>query len=156
MRQVDWAGPFVVKILLPHAIAKTCFLSEALLYRAVGRLPLASISDSDDEVDAPGAYPEIVLSPEECRVGRLQPDPEWEEREKRDGTRLLDELVLAPAGSDRRRKLQEQWIKWKAEKDRRQHMWNAELQELLERHHMELRTALYEERLRSRANGQIC
>jgi hypothetical protein len=86
----------MVKILLPHEIAKACFLFDALLYRAVGRIPLAS--DSEDEFDAP----DLILTPEECRVGGLPPDPEWEESEKGEGEQLLDATVLAPADSDER------------------------------------------------------
>lgn len=136
----------MVKILLPHEIAKTCFLMEALLYRAIGRLPLETISG--DEVYAPD-YADLVLSPEECRVGGLQPDPEWEEREKGEGERLLDATVLAPADSDERQTLYEQWIKWKAVKDWRRKEWIHALQELLGRHHDEFLKGLLEGRLRS-------
>ena len=71
---------------------------EALLPRAIGRLPLETISG--DEVYAPD-YAELGPTPEECRVGGLQPDPEWQESEKGDGERLLNATVLAPSGSER-------------------------------------------------------
>ena len=67
-----------MRILLPREIAETCFLIEALLSRAVGRLPLMPIQE-EDEIDAPAEYPDIVLTREECRTGGLEPDPEWEE-----------------------------------------------------------------------------
>jgi hypothetical protein len=132
----------MVKILLPHEIAKTCFLFDALLYRAVGRIPLAS--DSEDEFDAP----DLILTPEECRVGGLPPDPEWEESEKGEGEQLLDAAVLAPADSDERKRLYEERIKWKAVKDWRQNEWNRGFQELLKRHHNGFLMAQVEGRLR--------
>jgi len=147
----------VVKILIPHAIAKTCFLIEALLYRAVGRVPLESISeDEEDEVDAPD-YADLVLTPEECRVGGLKPDPEWEESEKGEGEKLFDAAFFAGADSDEGKRLYEQWIKWKAVKDWRRNEWSHGLQELLKRHHGELLAALRGGRLGSKGqrSGQL-
>jgi hypothetical protein len=90
----------MLKVLLPHEIAKTCYLIVALLYRAVGRLPLQPIWENEiDPVDEPEEYPDIVLTPEECRAVGLPPDPEWEERQKREGEGLRDLLFLGgPTG----------------------------------------------------------
>jgi hypothetical protein len=57
-----------MKILLVHEVSKACFLIEALLYRAVGRLPLAPISAEEDDADMP-IDDTVVLTPEECTVG---------------------------------------------------------------------------------------
>jgi hypothetical protein len=130
----------MVKILVAHEMPETCFLFQALLYRAVNRLPLEA---SEDEAV------NLVLTPEECRVGGLEPDPEWEEIENEDGESLLNALVAAPAGSDERKRLHEQRIKWKAVQEWRRNEWNHGFQELLKPHYSELLTTLREGRLRS-------
>jgi hypothetical protein len=129
----------MVRVLLAHEIAETCFLIQALLYRAVARLPLQI--PEDEAIDP-------VLTPEECRVAGLQPDPKWEEIEKEDDERVLAVIAL-PAGSDERKRLHEQRIKWKAVQEGRRTEWNHGFQELLKPHCSELLTTLREGRLRS-------
>lgn len=129
----------MVRVLLAHEIAKTCFLIQALLYRAVARLPLQI--PEDEAIDP-------VLTPEECRVAGLQPDPKWEEIEKGEDDERLLALIALPAGSDERKRLHEQRIKWKAVQEWRRTEWNHGFQELLKRHHNEFLMALVEGRLR--------
>ena len=111
-----------------------------MLYRAIGRLPLEV---SEDEATNP------VLTPEECRAGGLESDPECEESENEKGERLLNSTVAAPAESEERKRLYEQWIKWKAVKEWRRSERKHGFQELLRKHHGELLTALLEGRLKS-------
>jgi hypothetical protein len=142
-----------MKILLPHEVAKACFLIEALLYRAVGRLPLAPISADEDDADMP-IDDTVVLTPEECTFGGLPPDPEWEENETGEGERLS----LGLAGSDKQRKTaHEEWLKWKYTKEGRRNEWSRGFQELLKRYHTEFLTALREGQLRSHGQepGQL-
>jgi hypothetical protein len=129
----------MIKILLAHEIAKTCFLIQALLYRAVARLPLQI--PEDEAIDP-------VLTPEECRVAGLQPDPKWEEIEKGEDDERVLAVIALPAGSDERKRLHEQRIKWKAVQEWRRTEWNHGFQELLKRHHNEFLMALVEGRLR--------
>jgi hypothetical protein len=136
----------MVKILLAYEIAETCFLIQAMLYRAVGRLPLQV---SEDEAT------NLVLTPQECRAGGLQPDPEWEESENGGGESLLNSTVAAPPESEERQRLYEQWIKWKAVKEWRRSEWKHGFQELLRRHHGELLTALLEGRLKSQGKRSV-
>jgi hypothetical protein len=137
----------MVRILVAHEVAKRCFLFDALLYRAVGRIPLASVSE--DEVDAPGGYENLILTPEECRVGGLPPDPEWEESEKGEGEDLLNATVAATPESEARKLLYIKWLKWKGVQEHRRNEWCRGLREILKRHHNEFRIALHEGRLRS-------
>src|SRR5271156_423921 len=127
----------MVKILLAHEVAETCFLIQALLYRAVTRLPLQI--PEDEAIDP-------VLTPEECRVAGLQPDPKWEEIEGEDKSLLR--LIAFPDGDERTR-LYEERIRWKAVLEGRRIEWNHGFQELLKPHYSELLTALREGRLRS-------
>jgi hypothetical protein len=128
----------MVKVLVAHEIAKTCFLIQALLYRAVARFPLQI--PEDEAIDP-------VLTPEECRVAGLQPDPKWEEIEKGEDDERLLAVISWPAGSDERR--HEERIKWKAVQEWRRNEWNHGFQELLKPHYSELLTTLREGRLRS-------
>jgi hypothetical protein len=130
----------MVRILVAHEIPETCFLFQALLYRAVNRLPLAA---SEDEAV------NLVLTPEECRVGGLELDPEWEENENADGESLLNALVAAPTGSDERKRLHDQRMKLTGVREWRRKEWSREFQELLKRHNNEFLIALREGRLRS-------
>lgn len=129
----------MVRVLLAHEIAKTCFLIQALLYRAVARLPLQI--PEDEAIDP-------VLTPEECRVAGLQPDPKWEEIEKGEDDERLLAVIALPSGSDERKRLHEERIKWKAVQEWRRTEWNHGFQELLKRHHNEFLMALVEGRLR--------
>jgi hypothetical protein len=138
-----------MKILLPHEIAESCFLTDALLYRAVGRLPLKSIPEEEDETDAPPEYPDIVLSPAECRAAGLEPDPEWEEKDKDDVERLFD---LQVALGDKQ-KAYEEFIKRKYTKEGRRSEWSLGFQQLLKRYHNEFLTALRDGRLGSEGQG---
>jgi hypothetical protein len=142
-----------MKILLPHEIAERCFLTDALLYRAVGRLPLKSIPEEEDETDAPPEYPDIVLSPAESRAAGLEPDPEWEEKDKDDVERLFD---LQVALGDKQ-KAYEEFIKRKYTKEGRRSEWSLRFQELLKRYHNEFLTALRDGRLGSEGqrSGQL-
>ena len=94
-------------------------------------------------------YENLILTPEECRVGGLPPDPEWEESEKGEGEKLLDALVRVSADSDQGKRLYEQRMKWKAVQEFRRNEWNRGFKELLKRHHDDLLTVLIEGRLRS-------
>jgi hypothetical protein len=136
--------------VLAHEIAETCFLIEVLLYRAVGRLPLKSTPE-EDETDALPEYPDIVLTPEECRVGGLESDSEWEESQSGEGDRLRTATLWGHPESDK------QWIEWKAVKDWRQKEWNDKLKRLLARHHREFLAALLDGRLGSEGqrSGQL-
>jgi hypothetical protein len=141
-----------MKILLHHEIAESCFLTDALLYRAVGRLPLKSVPE-EDETDAPPEYPNIVLTPAECRAGGLEPDPEWEEKDKDDVERQFD---LQVALGDKQ-KAYEEFIKRKYTKEGRRSEWSLRFQELLKRYHNEFLTALRDGRLGSEGqrSGQL-
>jgi len=138
------------KVLVPCEIAETCLLIKALLYRAVGRLPLQSIAENEiDQPDEEPDEPDIVLTPEECGSVGLPQDPEWEERQKREGERLRDQLVWAPADSAVGKRFYEQWTKWKAVKDHRQKEWHHKFQELLVPYQKQFQAALLDGRLGS-------
>jgi hypothetical protein len=57
-------------------------------------------------------------------------------------------VIALPSGSDERKRLHEERIKWKAVQEWRRTEWNHGFQELLKRHHNEFLIALVEGRLR--------
>jgi hypothetical protein len=80
--------PFTV--LVPHAIAERCYLSEALLWVAVSRFPLGFIAENGVDARVEPKYIEGLepylpfdepVNDEECKSVGLPPNPEYEAHE---------------------------------------------------------------------------
>jgi hypothetical protein len=138
----------LVTVLVPAEMAEDCYLSEALLYVALGRVPLSFPTEygidaradyeyhRDEEIKPflPGGHDPTET---ECKAAGLKPSPGWATPET-DPNGHLDELD--PNGH-----LDELFEKQR----KRQENWNAKLQDFFDNHRLELFASLHKGRVRT-------
>jgi hypothetical protein len=146
-------------ILVPHAIADRCYLSEALLWVAVCRFPLAFVTENgvDGREDADyidGLDPYLPfndpISNLECTLAGLRPNPEYEDFVLGDFHQTpenLRTLLKVDTLADEVRNRWEQELTDSLEFYRRQAEWDAEYEALVDEPKARLFLALREQRL---------
>lgn len=142
----------MVTVLCPSETAERCFLSEALRYVAVGRLPLSSITEHNVDAREDWEYSENDIEPfvpdggvittEECEAIGLKPNPFWENQA---AWVLERKKPLRPYQESE----ELEYARKRKEAAERQKEWDEEFQAFLDKHRLKLLTSLAEGRLHS-------
>jgi hypothetical protein len=131
----------LVTVLVPAETAERCYLSEALLYVALGRVPLSFLTEYGIDARADYEYhrdEEIKpflpsgndLTETECKAAGLKPSPGWATPETDPNEHFVrDELF--------------------EERRERQEKWDAKLQDFFDNHRLKLFASLHEDRVRT-------
>ncbi len=78
----------MLTVLIPHPMPERCYLSEAVLWVAINRIPYSFVTENNIEVREDYEYfddmePYVpdggIITVEECEQFGLEPNPYWEE-----------------------------------------------------------------------------
>jgi len=104
----------MLTVLIPHPIPERCYLSEAVLWVAINRIPWSLMTENNiesredyDYVDDMEPYvPDPIVSVEECEQLGLEPNPFWENIDSGYPARaFLENLLRSEKDENRRREL---------------------------------------------------
>jgi hypothetical protein len=84
----ELAAIAMLTLLIPHPMPERCYLSEAVLWVAINRIPMGFVTENNIESREDYEYlddtePYVpdggIVSVEECEQSGLEPNPYWEE-----------------------------------------------------------------------------
>src|SRR5262245_34341482 len=148
-----------ITVLVPSEVADRCYLSEALLWAAFGRLPFKILNDQADTRDDGSDVANFVQSPdiepatlEECNGVGLSPRPVWKSVYSHLSPQQLRSQIAFERSEEKLNELRKAFFEAEKFQDRLTE-WESELDQFTEQFRFKLLQALHTERLS--ATGKV-
>jgi hypothetical protein len=145
----------MLTVLIPHPMPERCYLSEAVLWVAINRIPFSFMSENNiesredyDYVDDMEPYvPHPIVTVEECEQLGLEPNPFWENIDSgHPEPAFLENLLRSEKDEKRRRELKKE-LSESRDFRKRQADWDANFKEFIDVRRNKLFLALSEGRV---------
>jgi hypothetical protein len=148
----------MLTVLIPHRMPERCYLSEAVLWVAINRIPCSFVTENNiesredyDYFDNMEPYvpDEGIITVEECEQLGLEPNPYWEEinsSKTHASPEILHDLLLSEKDNNRRQELEKELSESKDFR-KRQAEWDASFKEFIDVRRNKLFLSLSEGRI---------